>query len=180
MRELEGSTSCPEAFEVLAEVRIPEDYPRGFDCLAEKVEQEVHTMLKAKRINPKREFFDVSLEQALEAIDLAMLNTGARSKMQKDLDREAAELRALEAEVQSREKEKQKQLEAIEAVKQQAVEQTESIHKLIKQMFLLLLVLFYVLFGCWVLVEYPAPIFFLTVFPCSVLVFILFKGRLFK
>ena len=110
-KALSGSTETPLPFVVLAELRVPAVRGKNYPTLAEDVEKTAHHILKTKRINKSREFFEVSLEQALEAIDLAMLQTGAREKMQKDLDREEAERRAIEVEAQRRAEEKRRAIE---------------------------------------------------------------------
>lgn len=59
-KAISRGTGIPEEFEVIW----------AYQCFkAEKIEREVHKMLKEHRVNNQREFFRVELETAIEAIE---------------------------------------------------------------------------------------------------------------
>jgi len=66
-KELSRATGVPSDFEVVHKVSVP-------DCYA--VEQLVHELLSPKRTSIGKEFFSVSLPEALEAIQTAILRLG--------------------------------------------------------------------------------------------------------
>lgn len=58
-KELSDKTGMPKAFSIAYSVKVP-------DC--DKAEQTIHSELDRYRTNAKREFFELTLEQAIEVV----------------------------------------------------------------------------------------------------------------
>jgi hypothetical protein len=74
--ELSSDTAVPRSFEVAYEVAVDD---------AEGVEQTVHARLASERVNPDREFFEVSVDRAVETIRRVAGRRGERGLLRRTL-----------------------------------------------------------------------------------------------
>jgi hypothetical protein len=79
--ELSSDTAVPRSFEVAYEVAVDD---------AEGVERAVHARLAAERVNPDREFFEVTVDRAVETIRRVAGRRGERGLLRRTLGPAAA------------------------------------------------------------------------------------------